>query len=82
MLPNFRTNVIGTLSLIDACFERSIHVTNFATGCIYEYDEEHPIGGRSFTEDDPPNFSGSFYSKTKGMVEGVRIIAFFFFYMT
>lgn len=23
--------------------ERKIHVTNFATGCIYEYDDQHPI---------------------------------------
>ena len=38
-------------------------------GCIYSYDAEHPIGGRRFTELDPPNFFGSFYSYTKGLVE-------------
>ena len=41
----------------------------FATGCIFHYDEAHPIGGTKFTEDDKPNFFGSFYSHTKGMVE-------------
>jgi len=63
-------NVIGTLSLIDACWRRGIHVSNFATGCIYSYDAAHPVGsGIGFTEEDPPNFTGSFYSLTKGMVE-------------
>ncbi len=64
-----RTNVTSTLFLIDACSKRNIHVTNFATGCIFSYDDEHPIGGQGFTEDDAPNFTGSFYSKTKGIVE-------------
>lgn len=40
--------------------------------CIYEYDAEHTIGGKGFKEDDPPNFTGSYYSDTKGMVEKVR----------
>lgn len=64
-----RVNVIGTLSLIDLCHLRNIHVTNYATGCIYSYDEEHPIGGKTFLETDEPNFSGSFYSYTKAMAE-------------
>lgn len=66
-----RVNVVGTLSLVDLCNSRGIHVTNYATGCIYSYDDEHPIGGKGFTEEDPPNFSGSFYSYTKGMVEAL-----------
>jgi len=39
--------------------------------CIYEYDAEHTIGGKGFLETDPPNFTASFYSDTKGMVENV-----------
>lgn len=66
-----RSNVIGTLNLADQCHELGIHCTVFATGCIYQYDEVHPIGGKGFTEDDPPNFTGSFYSMTKGHVEPV-----------
>ena len=62
-------NVTGTLSLLDLCAARDIHVTNFATGCIYEYDAEHVIGGKGFTEEDPANFTGSWYSETKVMVE-------------
>jgi dTDP-4-dehydrorhamnose reductase len=66
-----RVNAIGTLALADACFKRGVHMTQFATGCIYEYDDEHPIGGPGFTEEDPPNFDGSWYSKTKIHIEGL-----------
>jgi len=64
-----RANVIGLLNLCDITNARGIQMTNFATGCIYSYDSEHPIGGKTFTEDDTPNFTGSFYSLTKGLVE-------------
>jgi nucleoside-diphosphate-sugar epimerase len=65
------SNVIGTLNLADCCFLRGVHCTVFATGCIYQYDEEHPIGGKGFTEEDKANFDGSFYSETKAHVEEV-----------
>lgn len=69
-IETVRANLLGALNLFDAAFERGIHVTNFGTGCIYEYDEEHPMGsGRGFSEKDEPNFEGSFYSKTKGMLD-------------
>ena len=65
-----RSNVIGTLNLIDVCFLHNIHITNFATGCIYQYDETHPMGsGNGFTETDKANFADSYYSKTKAQVE-------------
>ena len=55
----------GTLIIADQCNRRNIHCTIFGTGCIYEYDAEHTIGGKGFLEEDPPNFGKSFYSKTK-----------------
>ncbi|CAB9528109.1 dTDP-4-dehydrorhamnose [Seminavis robusta] len=65
-----RVNVIGTLNVADLCNERDIHVTVYATGCIFAYDEKHQLGsGVGFTEEDVPNFDGSFYSKTKGYME-------------
>jgi len=65
-----RTNVIGTLNVADLCNERDIHVTVYATGCIFAYDEKHQLGsGVGFTEEDVPNFDGSWYSKTKGYME-------------
>uniref|UniRef100_A0A6U1NBW8 RmlD-like substrate binding domain-containing protein n=1 Tax=Fibrocapsa japonica TaxID=94617 RepID=A0A6U1NBW8_9STRA len=68
-LETIRTNVIGALNIADVCNSRNIHCTLYATGCIFEYDAEHTIGGKGFTEEDKPNFDGSFYSATKGMVE-------------
>ncbi len=65
-----RTNVIGTLNLADICYMYNIHLTNISTGCIYEYDEKHPLGsGIGFTEEEAPNFDASFYSKTKIKLE-------------
>lgn len=64
-----RVNVVGTLALLDACETRGIHCTNFATGCIYNYDEKYPVGGAPIPEDYAPNYFGSFYSVTKGMVD-------------
>jgi dTDP-4-dehydrorhamnose reductase len=78
-----RVNVIGTLTLADLCCIHGIHMTNFATGCIFHYDEkkpEHPErfanlvakdASRTFTEEDRPNFTGSYYSETKGYVENM-----------
>lgn len=67
-----RTNVIGTLNLADIAFLNNLHLTNISTGCIYEYDELHPMhSGKGFTEDDEPNFKGSFYSRTKIAMENL-----------
>lgn len=64
-----QTNVLGTLNLIDIAHAKGIHVTNFATGCIFSYDSLHPMDGPGFKESDAANFRGSYYSKTKAMVE-------------
>lgn len=66
-----RSNAIGTLNLTDCCYLRGIHITVFATGCIYHYDKEHAIGGLTYTEEDMANFEGSFYSYTKSRAEGL-----------
>lgn len=69
-----RSNIIGAMTLADVAFLLGIHVTHFGTGCIYQYDEAHPQGsGRGFTETDEPNFTGSFYSKTKGMLDALLL---------
>ncbi|KAK0611068.1 hypothetical protein B0T14DRAFT_440545 [Immersiella caudata] len=66
-----RSNVVGALNLTDCCFVRGIHCTVFATGCIYQYDDAHPLDGPGFLETDPANFAGSFYSMTKAHVEEI-----------
>jgi len=65
-----RSNLIGALTLADLCYKYGIHMTNFGTGCIYEYDEKHPMNsGIGFKEEDIPNFDKSYYSKTKIMLD-------------
>jgi 3,5-epimerase/4-reductase len=62
--------VIGTLQLADLCYLKNIHCTIYATGCIFKYDDDHPLGsGIGFTEDAKANFAESFYSETKGYME-------------
>ncbi|KAE8691842.1 Bifunctional dTDP-4-dehydrorhamnose 3,5-epimerase/dTDP-4-dehydrorhamnose reductase [Hibiscus syriacus] len=64
------TSVVGTLILADVFREHGLWMMNFATGCIFEYDAEHPQGSAiGFKEEDKPNFTGSLYSKTKAMFE-------------
>lgn len=64
-LETIRANVQGPLVLLDASLARGIHLVHLGSGCIYEGDN----GGKGFTEDDPPNFFGSFYSRTKAWSE-------------
>jgi 3,5-epimerase/4-reductase len=64
-----RSNVIGVLTVADLCAEHNVHHLLYATGCIFEYDAAHTIGGKGFTEDDSANFHGSYYSHTKAMAE-------------
>jgi UDP-glucose 4,6-dehydratase len=72
-VETIRTNVVGTLTLADVCKEHNLLMMNFATGCIFEYDQDHQEGsGIGFKEEDKPNFTGSFYSKTKAMVTNTQ----------
>lgn len=67
-----RSNVIGTLNVIDICYIHNIHCTYIATGCIYNYDNKHPcVTGKGFTENDNPNFIESWYSKSKVIAEDI-----------
>lgn len=42
-----------------------------SAGCIFHYDDDEfkQGNGVGFKESDKPNFTGSYYSKTKAMVE-------------
>ena len=60
------------LTLADACHVAGVHLTTYATGCIFHYDQDFPEGsGKGFTEADTPNFTGSYYSHTTANVEGL-----------
>ena len=68
-METIRANVIGVLNIADICAMKGIHHLLYATGCIFEYDDNHVIGGKGFTEEEKANFHGSFYSHTKAYVE-------------
>ena len=63
---NVRDNLYLPIVIADCCRQSGIHCTYLGTGCIYEYDEEHPDG---FTETDEPNYTGSSYSTMKGYTD-------------
>ncbi len=71
VLDNVRDNLFSPMALAILCKERNIHFTYFGTGCIFEYNEEHPFGKEvnGFTENSLPNFFGSSYSTVKGFTD-------------
>ena len=58
------SNVIGPLVLIEECGKRDVYLVHIGTGCVYSGDSSTP-----FTEEDAPNFFGSFYSRSKGVID-------------
>lgn len=62
--------MVGILNLADICHQRSIHLTNYGTGCIFNCDDRCSDGKvAKFTEADMPNPPDSFYLKTKAIVD-------------
>lgn len=55
------SNTTVPLMIFAACLESRVKLLHMGTGCIYEGDNE----GAGFSEEDEPNFTGSFYSRTK-----------------
>ena len=54
-------NVIVPYHIMQACLNNDARFVTLGTGCMYEGDNN----GKGFTEEDKPNFFGSFYSRTK-----------------
>ena len=71
LVDNLNDNLYSPLNLALLCKERGLHFTYLGTGCIFEYDEEHPFGQEvnGFTEKSKPNFFGSGYSIVKGFTD-------------
>jgi dTDP-4-dehydrorhamnose reductase len=62
-----RANVTGALVLMDACLARDTYLVHLSSGCVFEGDKD----GSGFTEEDPINFRGSFYARSKTYAEQV-----------
>jgi dTDP-4-dehydrorhamnose reductase len=60
----YSVNVTGALNVAEVCRDLGLYMIQIGSGCIFAGDESTP-----FTEDDEPNFFGSYYSQTKGEVE-------------
>jgi len=68
-LETVSSNVTGSLVLLNECAKRNIYWVQLGSGCIYSGDND----GKGFSEDDPPNFAGSFYSRTKAWIDQILI---------
>lgn len=72
IIENLRDNLQGPLNLAQICQKLGIHMTYMGTGCIFEYDDKHPMSsGIGFTEQDSPNFKDSQYSAVKGVTDSL-----------
>jgi dTDP-4-dehydrorhamnose reductase len=71
LVENVRDNLFSPISLALLCKEQGIHFTYLGTGCIFDFDNEHPYGEEinGFTENSAPNFFGSSYSIVKGFTD-------------
>jgi len=68
---NVRDNLYSPVTLAILSQKYNIHYTYLGTGCIFEFDENHPFGKEinGFSEDDVPNFFASSYSTVKGYTD-------------
>ena len=67
---NMTDNLYGPLHIAHIAERNNLHFTYIGTGCIFLYDETHPMDSNiGFTEDDEPNFFGSNYSIVKGYTD-------------
>ncbi len=57
----YSSNVVGPFTLTSICSKLKIPLVHLGSGCIYSGDNN----GKGFSEEDQPNFFGSFYSRTK-----------------
>ena len=71
IVDNVRDNLFSPMVLAVLCKKHSIHFTYLGTGCIFKYDENHPMGDENsgFGENALPNFFGSGYSAVKGYTD-------------
>ncbi len=71
IVDNVRDNLFSPLVLAILCKKHNMHFTYLGTGCIFKFDNSHPMGDErtGFTENDLPNFFGSGYSVVKGYTD-------------
>jgi 3,5-epimerase/4-reductase len=68
---NVRDNMFSPMVMAMFAKKYNFHLTYLGTGCIFKFDEEHPLGNEEtgFRDDSLPNFFGSSYSIVKGFTD-------------
>ena len=71
LVENLTDNLYSPVSLAILSQKYNFYYVYVGTGCIFEYDEEHPFASeeRGYDEDSRPNFFGSSYSTVKGITD-------------
>ena len=71
LVDNVQDNLFGPVVLALLSKKYSFHLSYLGTGCIFEFDQEHPFGEEinGFNEKSLPNFYGSSYSIVKGFTD-------------
>ena len=65
----FTGNVELPIYLAEACKNKQIKMVHLGSGCVYTGSNN----GKGFSEEDKPNFYGSFYSRTKALSEEILL---------
>lgn len=69
LTENLESNLMIPIWIAQATYVPMLY---FGTGCIYEYDEAHPLeSDKGFTEVEDPNFVGSSYSAVKRITDKI-----------
>ena len=71
LVENVRDNLYSPILLSILTQKHNLHFTYLGTGCIFDYDNNHPLEHplHGFTEESKPNFFGSSYSIVKGFTD-------------
>ena len=71
LVENVRDNLFSPMVLSLLSKKHNFHFTYLGTGCIFEFDKDHPFGKEEngFNEESLPNFFGSSYSTVKGFTD-------------
>ncbi|CAJ0954931.1 unnamed protein product, partial [Mesorhabditis belari] len=62
---NVRDNLFAPWLLASLSEKLRIHFTYLGTGCLFQYNDEHPIDGKGYSEEDIGNYDGTSYSAVK-----------------
>ncbi|KJH45658.1 NAD dependent epimerase/dehydratase family protein [Dictyocaulus viviparus] len=72
---NVRDNLYAPWILASLCEKLHLHFTYLGTGCLFKYDDEHPVNGVGYKEEDVGNYMGTSYSVVKGYTD--RLLRYF-----